>query len=156
MKFKKEVQELFKKAGWYEGRSVKQKFDAIPRFQEFPDFLKEFLYEYGDLMIETHKYEDDDVTAHLNTKSLLEGYFKINSYLDNPSPYNNEMIFPIAYYHLDVTIMECDLEGKIYMSGDFPALISNNFKEGIEKVIMEDYSDTLQWNPKKKIWVEEY
>ena len=82
--------------------------------------------------------------------------FKINSYLDSPSPYGNILTFPIAYYHLDVTIMECDAEGKIYMSGDFPALISTDFKEGIEKVIMEDYSDTLQWNPKKKIWIEEY
>lgn len=30
------------------------------------------------------------------------------------------------------------------------------FKTGIEKVIMEDYSDTLEWNPETKQWVDEY
>ena len=156
MKFKKEVQDLFKKAGWYEGRSIRQKFDAIPRFSEFPEFLKEFLYEYGDVELETYKENQNDPTAILDFKALLKGYFKISEYLDKPSSYGNITTFPIAYYDLDVTVMECDAEGKIYMTGDFPALISTNFKEGIEKIIMEDYSNTLQWNPKKKIWVEEY
>ena len=43
MKFRKEVEEQFKKAGWFEGRNISEKFDAIPRFNEFPDFVKEFL-----------------------------------------------------------------------------------------------------------------
>lgn len=156
MKFRKEVEDQFKKSGWYEGRSVKQKFDVIPRFQEFPDFLKEFLYEYGDLMVETYKHNSDRVTAHLDTKAILKGYFDIDSYLDTPSEFNNIMTFPIGYYLLDTAVMECDIKGKIYMNSDFPALMSNDFKTGIEKVIMEDYSNTLQWNPNKKIWVEEY
>lgn len=42
------------------------------------------------------------------------------------------------------------------MDGDFPCLVSKDFKIGIEKVIMEDYSDTLEWNPETKEWVEEY
>ena len=77
MKFRKEVEEQFKKAGWFEGRNISEKFDAIPRFNEFPDFVKEFLYEYGDLEIETFKYEENDVTAYLDLKALFKGYFKI-------------------------------------------------------------------------------
>jgi len=156
MKFKKEVEELLKKAGWYKGRNVKQKFDAIPRFQEFPTFLKEFLYEYGDLNIETYKHKNDRIVAHLDTKALLKGYFDIDAYLDTPSKFNNIMTFPIGYYLLDTAVMECDMEGRIYMTSDFPALMSNDFKTGIQKVIMEDYSNTLEWNPEKKIWVKEY
>ena len=156
MRFRKEVQELFKKAGWYKGRREQAVFDAIPRFNEFPEFLKEFLYEYGNLEVETHKHSEDDVTACLNLKALVSGLYKVENYLDNPRYYGNIQTFPIGDYHLDVTTLECDAEGKIYMSGDFPCLVSNDFIVGIEKVIMEDYSNTLEWNPKKKIWVEEY
>jgi len=51
MEFKKNVQEQFKKAGWFEGRNVKDKVDAIPRLNEFPQIAKDFLYEYGDLEV---------------------------------------------------------------------------------------------------------
>ncbi|MEP0263113.1 SUKH-3 domain-containing protein [Dokdonia sp.] len=156
MKFRQEVQELFEKAGWHEDRNVKSVFDSIPRFNEFPEFLKEFLYEYGNLEVETYKYSEEDVTAHLNLKAINTGIYKINNYLDNPRYYGNMITFPIADYHLDVTTLECDLEGNIYMSGDYPCLVSNDFKEGIEKVIMEDYSNTFEWHPEKKIWVQEY
>jgi hypothetical protein len=52
--------------------------------------------------------------------------------------------------------MECDTKGRIYMVGDVPCLVAEDFKTGIEKVIMEDYNDTLQWNPDTNKWVEEY
>lgn len=150
MQFRKEVQEQFKKAGWYPGRSVREKFDAIPRFHEFPQMAREFLYEYGDLDVPT-------LTQHavgiLNTKALLQGYYKIEEYLSSPAYYgNNLMTFPLADYPLDAACMECDAEGRIYIGGDFPGLISNHFIEGIEKVIMEDYSNTLKWDEEKSKW----
>lgn len=69
MKFKKEVEELFKKAGWYKGRNVKQKFDTIPRFQEF-------LYEYGNLGLETHKEDSNEPTAIFRFKSTIKRIFQ--------------------------------------------------------------------------------
>ena len=47
MQFKKEVQEQFKKAGWYPGRNVKEKFDSVPQFNEFPQIAKDFYMNMG-------------------------------------------------------------------------------------------------------------
>ena len=156
MKFKKEVQLLFEKAGWHPGRNVKEKFDEIPRFEEFPDFVKDFLYEYGDLEVETYRYPEDDVVGVINTKALLLGYFKIDKYLDEKSSFGEHIkTFPIAYYDLDNAGLECDIEGKVYMSSDFPNLMSDNFVEGIERVMMEDYSETVYWDKVEKAWVKD-
>jgi SUKH-3 immunity protein len=155
MKFKKEVEDLLRKAGWYPGRSVKEKFDAIPRFNEFPQIAKDFLYEYGDLEIKTHMRTPDDAIGVINTKALLLGYYKINNYLANRRYYGNVMTFPLADYRLDSAAMECDAEGRIYMSSDGPNLMSNNFIEGIERVIMEDYSDVFWWDDEKQKWSQE-
>jgi SUKH-3 immunity protein len=154
--FRKEVQEQFIKAGWFEGRNIKPIFNKIKDFEKFPIFLRLFLYEYGDLKVETHKYNEDDVTAILNFKALKEGYFEIEEYLSHPAYYGGQLTFPIAYYDLDNAVLECDAEGKIYMAGDVPCLVAHDFKTGIEKVIMEDYNNTLQWNPDINQWVDEY
>jgi SUKH-3 immunity protein len=150
MQFRKEVQEQFKKAGWYIGRSVKEKFDAIPRFNEFPQIAKEFLYEYGDLEVEML---GNEVKGILKTK--VEWLGNIESYLSNKQYYGNIITFPLAYYDLDNAAMECDASGKIYMSSDGPNLMSNNFKEGIERVIMEDYSNVFWWDDEKQKWSQE-
>jgi SUKH-3 immunity protein len=152
MQFRKEVQEQFRKAGWHLGRSVKEKFDAIPRFNEFPQLAKEFLYEYGDLEVEML---GQHVTGILNTKALLLKYYKIDNYLTNKRYYGDIMTFPLAYYDLDNAAMECDANGKIYISSDGPNLMSNNFKEGIERVIMEDYSNVFWWDDEKQKWSQE-
>ncbi len=150
MQFRKEVQEQFRKAGWHPGRNVKKKFDAIPRFNEFPALAKEFLYEYGDLEVETIS---DIVTGILNTK--LEMLGNLEAYLTSNAYYGNLKVFPLGYYDLDNAMMESDATGRIYMSSDGPNLMSNSFIEGIERVIMEDYSDAFWWDEEKKKWSQE-
>ena len=153
MKFRKEVQMQFQKAGWHEGRNVKAKFDSIPRFNEYPEFLKAFLYEYGDLEIETLT---ENAKGILDLKAIPSGFLD-SSVLENGANFEVELLtYPIAYYALDNTVLICDEKGYVYMDGDFPCLVSKDFKTGIEKVIMEDYSDTLEWNPETKEWVDEY
>ncbi|GGB80263.1 hypothetical protein GCM10007424_20470 [Flavobacterium suaedae] len=153
MQFKTEVQKQFEKAGWFEGRNMKSAFEKLDGFEKFPDFLKEFLYEYGDLIVKTIPTFEGAV---MNFKALTEGGYSINEYLSKPAYYGGKYTFPIAYYPLDNTTLECDAEGRIYMAGDFPCLVSNDFIAGIEKVIMEDYSDTLVWNPETNQWADEY
>ncbi len=34
-------------------------------------------------------------------------------------------------------------------------MLSDNFKDGIEKIISENYSDTKEWHPDVKEWKEE-
>ena len=48
MNFSDKIQDQFQKAGWSEGRDVSDVYE-IEQFQEYPESLKEFLYEYGNL-----------------------------------------------------------------------------------------------------------
>jgi hypothetical protein len=84
---------------------------------------------------------------------LTAGYYKINEYLTRERSYGDHLkTFPFGDYHLDAAAVECDADGKVYMTGDDPCLMADNFKEGIERIIMEDYSQMLVWNKKKKKW----
>lgn len=150
MEFITDVENQFKKAGWFEGRSVKSKFDKISKIDQYPQFLKDFLYEYGDLIVPTSAKH---AKGTLKLNSITSGFFNENS-LINIQYYGNIKTYAIGYYDLDNTTLECDETGKVYMSGDFPCLISDDFKKGIEKVIMEDYSNTLQWDDEMEQWIE--
>ena len=44
MNFSDKIQDQFQKAGWSEGRDVSDVYE-IEQFQEYPESLKEFLYE---------------------------------------------------------------------------------------------------------------
>jgi hypothetical protein len=150
--FKKEVQDQFKKAGWFEGRNVMQTFDKVKGFDKLPLFLKEFLYEYGDLEVKTLTTFSEGI---MDFKALTKGIYPIENYINKNRYYGNVFTFPIADYHLDSAALECDADGRVYLLGDFPCLPSNDFKTGIEKVIMEDFTDTLQWDSETKKWVDE-
>jgi hypothetical protein len=156
MQFRSEVQEQFRKAGWFPKRDVRSKFDKIAGFSSFPGFLKEFLYEYGDLEVPCLDPAHVGVTGILNLKALPSGYFKLNNYLTTPRSFGGNLhTFPIGYYLLDAAALECDANGKVYMVGDFPTLMAASFKEGIERIIMEDYSESLGWDEKKQEWTDD-
>ncbi len=52
MKFEQNIQTQFKKAGWIEGQKQKAYYNSLSQVKEFPSFLKEFLYEYGNIVVE--------------------------------------------------------------------------------------------------------
>ena len=151
MKFKKEVQELFAKSGWYEGRNIKEEYDNLPRFDELPGFLKEFFYEYGGL-IETYKHQPNEVTGVLD---LTSDWAKEKITVDDTFYYGGGKVYGIGYYDLDNAVCYCNEEGRVFMISDAPTIMSEDFKEGVEKVIMEDYSNTKEWHFDAKEWKEE-
>jgi len=150
--FIKEVQDQFIKAGWYEGRNVKRNFDKIKNFNKIPVFLKDFLYEYGNLEVKTLI---DNAAGLLDFKVVAKGRYSIANYLTTPRYYGNVYTFPIAYYHLDFVDIECDSQGRVYLAGEFPCMVSNDFKTGIEKIVMEDYTDIFHWDPETNEWLQE-
>lgn len=154
MTFKKEVQDLFKKAGWHEGRNLQAKFDGLAKFNQYPDFLKEFLYEYGDLSVETFRATPDEVIGILNL-SLHKTWAKDNALVNESSYYGGMKTFAIGYYDLDHATCVCDADGKVYVLSDAPTMIAENFQEGIEKIIMEDYENVKEWHFDVKEWKEE-
>lgn len=49
-------------------------------------------------------------------------------------------------------MVACDDEGKIYMLGDYTFLRSETFNEGIERLLIDDWSGTLEFHEEKKSW----
>lgn len=113
------------------------------------------LFEYGGLNVETYKLTTDEVSGFINLNAIPAGLYHPKTYLEKPRSFGNGvMTFPIGDYHLDSASLEADINGKVYMVSDVPTLMSDDFKLGIEKVMMEDYSDTLKWDFERKTWGE--
>lgn len=154
MKFKEEVELLLKNAGWFENRDIKSEYDTLTGFDELPSFLKEFLYKYGNLKITTHKYDPSEVNATLDL-SIHKRLSKSNQLKRDGSFYSIPNLYTIGYYDLDNASCVCDDEGQVYMLSDAPTLMSSDFKEGIEKILMEDYSNTKEWHYDVEEWKED-
>ncbi len=154
MKFEPHIQAQFKKAGWVEGKSQKAFYDALPKFETLPSFLKEFLYEYGNLAIETFPITPGGVTGTLDM-TVHKIWAEIDELIEDGSEYNLGNLYAIGQYAINSACYFCDDSGKVFQMGDIQVKISDNFKEGIEKIISEDYSDTKEWHPEVKEWKEE-
>lgn len=160
MKFTEKVQRQFELAGWKKNRNVKEKYEnaKILKFDEFPQFLKNFLYEYGDLTIDVLKPFDSKVKSKINLGVEYAGYDDMGDYEDDIKTIGG-MLFPFAFHNTDTPMIACDKDGKIYMLGDYTYRISDTFQEGIETLITYNWSngfyqldeDTGEW-VKNKRW----
>lgn len=156
MKFKPEVQAQFKKAGWVEGRDKKEEYDSFPTFDKLPSFLKAFLYEYGNLNVETISITGAEPLAYLDL-TVHKEWAEIEGLIVDGSEYNLGNLYTIGYYRMDNAECVCDDLGRFYKIGDISVKVSDNFKEGIEKMISENHSDRKEWHPDVKEWkVERY
>ncbi|NBL66089.1 hypothetical protein GV828_12860 [Flavobacterium sp. NST-5] len=156
IKFIEKVQNQFRKAGWNENRNIKEKYENsnILKFKEFPQFLKEFLYEYGDLTVSDAKSYQSEVVNKLKIGVEYAGYEDLEDYDDDISIIG-KMLFPFAFYDPDCYMIACDEDGKVYMLGDYTFRISDNFIEGIEILVTDDISkDYYQLDEDTGEWVK--
>jgi hypothetical protein len=159
MKFTEKVQKQFELAGWKKNRNIKEKYIKanILRFDDFPQFLKEFLFEYGDLKVLDINPNQSKVVNKLNISVEYVGYEDLEDY-DSDISMLGKILFPFASYYPDCPMIACDEDGKVYMLGDYIYRISDTFKEGIEILITYDWSkgfyqldeDTGKWIKNKK------
>ena len=159
MKFTEKVQKQFELAGWKKNRNIEEKYNNanILRFDEFPQFLKDFLYEYGDLTVDVVKSVGSKVNSKIKLGVEYAGYEELE-YYDDDIKIMREMLFPFAFHNTDTPMIACDKKGKIYMLGDYTYRISDTFHEGIEILVTDDWSkgfyqldeDTGEWIKNKR------
>lgn len=132
--FKQNVQEQFRKAGWFEGRDVKSIFESkIKFFNSLPSHVKDFLISYGNLLIEDSKPYESEVINALNTDIRY-----IESTIEKDLPFSEEL-FRIGYFYPDHYMVYTDKDRKIYLVGDFYYKINDDFEKGIESLIEDDW-----------------
>ncbi|QYS87620.1 hypothetical protein JJC03_07360 [Flavobacterium oreochromis] len=61
MNFNEKIKTSFIKAGWYPNRNVKNRYSKVKGINKLPEKIKEFLFEYGDLVLEPYQnlYSDE-------------------------------------------------------------------------------------------------
>jgi hypothetical protein len=164
IKLTEKVQKQFENAGFSELNNFVKQYEVIYRFNEFPDFLKDFLSKCGSIMVSDIKSYESDVTNKL-TISPEYAFFEYEDHPDEDYDYYEkvigEKVFPFGAFDPDGYRIACDSNGKIYMLGDYIFRISENFAKGIEILITYDWSngfyqldeDTGEWIKNKK-WDE--
>ncbi|MCE3075329.1 hypothetical protein [Chryseobacterium gwangjuense] len=147
MKFKSIVQTQFEKAGWFENRNIalNQKINNV---NSLPLHLKEFLQSYGDLIIEDCKSYKSEVTNTLNTNIDFLKNIE-NSDLPFPGTY-----YKIGYFYPDHYMVYTDLKGAIYLIGDGFYKMNDNFLNGIENLIEDNWDTCLEWDSGARKWVK--
>ncbi len=151
MEFRKNVQQQLKKAGWFPGRNVSSEFEKIESFGLLPQHAKDFLANYGILLIEDCKPYESEVTNTLNTDpKYVKGIL-----WKNPMAFA-ENLYYIGYFYPDHYVIYTDASGAIYMIGDSYFKINDDFISGIENLLEDDWSNSLEWNPDTNEWVDEY
>lgn len=155
MEFNNIVKKQFENAGWELGRSVINVYNNLEYFNDLPNFLQQFLGEYGDLKVLDAKLYKAEVTNELHIKPNRlgiasreeEGFKYITSILGIE-------LYEFAYFYPDHYYIACDSEGKVYMLGDYVFHIANTLKEGIEILIEDDWSHGyLELNEETGNWL---
>jgi SUKH-3 immunity protein len=159
MKFTDKVQEQFKKAGWSESNNQLNKYNNIYKFEKFPDFLKDFLKEYGDLKVLDCKNYESEVTNQLIITPDY-AFFEFEEDKDEDYEYYKSEIgndiYPFAFIYPDNYRIACDSDGKVYMLSDYIFRISESLKEGIEILLKDDWSKGyFQLDVKSKQWIKD-
>lgn len=149
MKFKNKVQEQFKKAGWYSDRNVSSKYLNVNTISDFPETAREFHFEYGDLVIEDCKPYDSEVIDKLHIEEVSA------EEIINEAQYEfNKKLFPLGYLHPDHYSVYIDSDEKVYLIGDYYFIIGNSLKEGIENIIEDNWTNSLEWDSIEKKWLK--
>lgn len=153
MRFKNNIQEKFKEAGWYEQRNVIDKYKKVKYFNEFPQILKDFLREYGDLKTEELKPITKDTPCYFITDIDCAEYENEEDYTDDIKIFGIRL-FPFAYIEKGGGYRICsDEKGQIYMLGGGVLFFrAKDFVTGIERVLESDETEALDFNFETKKW----
>lgn len=153
MEFTNKVQQSFREAGWFPGRNVSCKYKDVNKINEFPKSLKDFLFEYGNLIaLDAKRYESEVINKLLITLDYAE--FEDEKDYQYYYELFGKTIYPFAKFDEDGYRIACDNEGKVYMIGDYYFIIGNNLQEGVENLIMDNWEDVLEFDEAEKKWIK--
>ncbi len=153
MKFSEKTKQLLQKAGWYLRRNISVEELNLP-YNDYPQNIIEFLQEYGNLKGECKKQDYTEVVNKFflfpeTDTDALEG--------DNYIPYYSNLLkkklYPIGATDsgngYDIC---CDVDGRVYLIGEYCSYMGKNPYEGIENILLSDWSKSLQLDEDTGKW----
>lgn len=148
--FNEEIIKQLKLVGWFEDRSLKDRIQFS--YSDTPEFLKEFLYKYGELVVKRVPHQSLSGEAELHLFSEME---QEDLEGDNYIPYYQSIIgrklYPLGAYLPDGYYICCDVDGRVYMIGEYCYYRGKNLYEGVENILL-GWNNCLQLDEDTGKW----
>ena len=135
------------KAGWYENRDVSNRYSKVKDLKKFPETIRNFLFEYGDLVLEPYEnvffYEYD-----FSPRLLKNGRTIFNTLCDIE-------LYKIGDWLKEETLILCDENLNIYLYDEMLSKLGNSLQDGIMNLLEMNFKDQLYWDFQDKEWYDE-
>lgn len=157
MSFSKELQKHLKNHGW---KSNRKDFTnkAYMETCNYPQFIQDFMFEYGKLKISDYTPEipvKSEVTNYINFDiSMTEG---INGISEGYAEQLGRKLYPIAHFTPESYDVSIDENGYVYLLGEYCFCCGKELYKGLENIIRMRVFDTLELDPANdidEIWLE--
>lgn len=150
--FSKELQDHLKKIGWKPNANIDIYNEYMDKY-DYPDFVKEFMSEYGSLRI-------TDLTKGLSPVTYIVDLDlfhseKMDGIADTYSKILDEILYPIGVYKPLSYDIAVDRNGGVYILAEYCYCYGKNLYEGIESLVRCNNKFSLELdpsNPESKKW----
>lgn len=157
MSFTKELEEHIEKQGWFKGRKT-NKFDAFMEQYNYPEFIRDFIREYGGLKLIDLKPKHDinhlKTMFRTNINPLMADGMDADSVAEDYASQLGRKLYVIGLYLPENFDIAVDEHGAVYFLGEYCYCLSKNLYEGLECIIRM-YNVSLELDPediRSKIW----
>lgn len=157
MNFSKELQKHIKNHGWKPNRQNFSNKSYMEQYS-YPQFIQDFMFEYGGLVIDIFLPEFPEKPAVVNKInfdiSMTEGIDGISkAYAEQLK----RKLYPIAYFTPESNDISIDENGYVYLLGEYGYCCGKDLYKGLENIIRMRVLDTLELDPandNEEIWLE--
>lgn len=148
--FSPEARLLLERAGWYAGRDASGTFE-LPSDVQYPPQILAILNEFGGLFVRS---SGSGITVSRSSIEFDPSYADKESSEDgNLWDYTNRTgipLYPLGHISDEALDLCIDLQGNVYLVGDYLYWVGNSFEEGVNNVLLgikgKELNDrTLLW-----------
>lgn len=158
MNFTEELQNHLKISGWFKGRRI-TKYDAHMEYHNYPEFIREFIREFGDLRIKMLKPRSnsdlkDYIRANIDPSKLQMGE---DTALSEWEEDIGRKLYGIGRYSPETFDIVFDEKGYVYFIWEYCVCVGKNIYDGIEGVIRGDTGGGMELDgsdPSSGIWYD--
>jgi hypothetical protein len=127
---------LLERAGWYAGRDASGTFE-LPSDVQYPPQILAILKEFGGLLVRS---SGSGMTISRASITFDPSSAEMESSEDNTLwDYTNRTgipLYPLGYTRSGELYLCIDLQGNVYMVGDYLYWVGESFEEGISNILL--------------------
>ncbi|WP_445710617.1 SUKH-3 domain-containing protein [Flavobacterium sp.] len=134
----------FIKAGWYENRDISNRYLKVKDLKHFPETIRNFLFEYGDLILKPYKSDHFD-KYDFSTRLLKNQTIIFKNLCDVE-------LYKIGDWLKEDIMILCDNNLTIYLYDEMLSKLGNSLQEGFEFLLEMNFKNQLHWDFQNKEW----